>query len=487
MTTASQGGYDLPEPDALRARYAPEGTFRPEHRSADQLAVDAEAAALQSAALTDQGLAPHSSIDEILMDAVRRHAYPPEGSGATRFDILGLPGLDGAGGARVLTTPDELCVGVPDSPDGEEHARCRDEVVEAGGEVYAVEPSDCPALDLFHRRLVHGRLRTGGDLRAVPGAELTRAVGRLRRGGRATSPNYVATLGHVIKTDDFPRQTTPRPYEEANPTGVKVAVLDTGIQCEEHGDGWLDRVSRDPQADPVRGNIDLLDVLPGDGLLDLGAGHGTFVAGIVEQMAPGVEILMYRATDTDGFGTEASIARLMVRAACDGANIIHLSLGLSTADDLPPAAMQLAVELISDLFPDVLIVASAGNMGDQRPMWPAAFKEVVAVGAVDGCGNPATWSNHGFWVDCSAVGVGVASTFPAGVESGGKRGPIEFGPGAWAVWSGTSFSAPQISGLVAQLMADYPGRTPRALLRHYLRGTPRLPGFGHVVTLLPGS
>jgi subtilisin family serine protease len=121
---------------------------------------------------------------------------------------------------------------------------------------------------------------------------------------------------------------------------------------------------------------------------------------------------------------------------------------------------------------------------------PAAFDGVVAVGALTDDLRPAPFSNHGSWVRCSAVGVGVVSTFVTGIEPPEPQAdqPDQvFGADSWALWSGTSFSAPQISGAVARLCGEEPGRTPRAALDALLAGQPELPGYGRTVRLLPGT
>ncbi len=51
-----------------------------------------------------------------------------------------------------------------------------------------------------------------------------------------------------------------------------------------------------------------------DGYLDLDAGHGTFVTGIVQQIAPGAEVRVYRAVDSDGIGSEVAVACKMIKA-----------------------------------------------------------------------------------------------------------------------------------------------------------------------------
>jgi hypothetical protein len=62
----------------------------------------------------------------------------------------------------------------------------------------------------------------------------------------------------------------------------------------------------------------------------------------------------------------------------------------------------------------------------------------------------------------------------------------QFGPDAWAIWSGTSFSAPQIAGKVAQLGQMHNVR-PAVALGQLLAGKPILPGYGSVVRILPGT
>ena len=104
----------------------------------------------------------------------------------------------------------------------------------------------------------------------------------------------------------------------------------------------------------------------------------------------------------------------------------------------------------------MLIVAAAGNYADDLPCWPAAFRRVLSVGGLAPDMLPAPWSSHGFWVTCSTVAQGVRLTFVEGRESPlVDPVPHDFGPNAWAAWSGTSFSAPQIVGAVARLHEEY--------------------------------
>ncbi|CAA9247138.1 MAG: hypothetical protein AVDCRST_MAG41-1754, partial [uncultured Corynebacteriales bacterium] len=62
------------------------------------------------------------------------------------------------------------------------------------------------------------------------------------------------------------------------------------------------------------------------------------------------------------------------------------------------------------------VVAAAGNYGTDKPVWPAAARGVVAVGALTQSMLPAPWSSHGHWVDCSVIGDGVLSVYVEGQE-----------------------------------------------------------------------
>ncbi len=325
-------------------------------------------------------------------------------------------------------------------------------------------------------------------------------AGQLRDQGVDAGVNHIVPLGVVMKAEGGPEPTTLRRPFPAVPVPVtgrppRVAVIDTGVSIEQRSDAYLDHLV---QPD----NIDPLDAFPppGNGLLDASAGHGTFVAGVIQQVAPSARLRIYKVTDSDGICTDAQVGAAIRRAAADGADIINLSLGTSTVDGNPPPSMLAAITEVVGDHPEILIVAAAGNDGpDGDPVWPAAlsptgpgptFPNVVAVGglAPDGGANP--WSGRGDWVTCSAVGEGVASTYVIGTEDGpliGDPDPDTYGPDSWAVWTGTSFATPQITGGVARLCHEK-HLTPLAALGALLESAPTdLAGFGNRVMILPGT
>ena len=276
--------------------------------------------------------------------------------------------------------------------------------------------------------------------------------------------------------------------------GTVVAVVDTGIAEEVRGDGWLASIPRvtvdDLSTHWHDANVDPLDADPQDGLLDVFAGHGTFVAGIVARVAPGAEIRVYRAVGPGGAGSELDVACAVVRAVREGADVVNLSLGTQTLFDEPSLAMSVALDLVADVEEEtgrrVVLVAAAGNYGDEGRTWPAAFGRVVAVGGLTAELRPSTWSSRGPWVDLSTVGEGIVSTYVQGVRNPAFGRETHFGPDAFASWVGTSFAAPQVSGAVARTMTELGVTGPEAVRALLAAGRP-VAGFGKALRILPGA
>ena len=282
-------------------------------------------------------------------------------------------------------------------------------------------------------------------------------------------PNYQGGPGGV------PAPVTPAPRTPPKaPSGhaVTVAVMDTGLAAAHP---WFPHGSWDGV--DVAGDADVDDRLDSnnDYELDAQAGHGTFIAGIVRQHAPGARLMVGRVLSSDGVCDEVDLLQALHALRGSGAKgsrgigVLNLSLGAYTWNDRPPAPLAHAIE---QLGRDTVVVAAAGNNSSDRLFWPAAFAPVVAVGALSADGSgPAAFSNHGSWVDAWAPGEKVASSFVT------FDGPQDETPGAdidpdcftgFAQWSGTSFAAPRVAAELAR-RAQEGKTTPRAVLGSVLR------------------
>jgi subtilisin family serine protease len=217
--------------------------------------------------------------------------------------------------------------------------------------------------------------------------------------------------------------------------GTTVAVLDTGVQLDHPDlDENLVDVKHYDFVDNDRNPTERVVSLDedGDGLTDELVGHGTHVAGIVDLVAPGAKIMPLRVLSTEGYGDAFTIAKAIVYAQSNGAEVINLSLG-------SPEYSKLLDEVIEDATDSgVVVAAAAGNESSTLPHYPAAGDGTVAsedgllaVTAVDKERKKAGFANYGSWVDIAAPGVDIRSAFPLSV---------------YAYWSGTSMATPFVAG-----------------------------------------
>lgn len=321
----------------------------------------------------------------------------------------------------------------------------------------------------------------------------------LRARGYHASMNQMVPLGYIAKSVHVePSDRTIKPqFPDEPPAGqreVKVAVIDTGINigtgARARTDKWLDGIadpSRAADIDPLY-EYNLAIFGSSSTYLDYGAGHGTFVTGVIRQVAPHAAVRVYRAIDGDGDGSDEDLAVDLVQAVRDGANIVNLSLGTETPDDHPPVATMVALELIAEESgrDDVVVIAAAGNSGTTRPVWPAAFPGVIAVAGLSLAYEPATWSTRGFWVTCSTAATGVLSTFVLGEETPEMDPQPDSWtePNPWAISSGTSFAAPQVAGAIARAFMQGHGRTIRESADWVLGQGVSVPDFGKALKIL---
>lgn len=253
---------------------------------------------------------------------------------------------------------------------------------------------------------------------------------------------------------------------------VTIAVLDTGLAPHPwyESTDWYHRHGPD-DAEVLDADLDYT--------LDAQAGHGTFIAGVLLQRAPAARLRMRRVLGGDGVGDELEVIRALGR--CAGADVVNLSLGCHTYDDRPSPVV---ARTMAALGRATAVVGCAGNAATDRPFWPAALKQVIAVAALNARGDDRAWfSNYGWWVDASAPGEDITSSF---VRFNGSRPRVDgIDPDAfagYASWSGTSFAAPVVAGAIAHLAGreDLPATTAADLILDVTREK-TLPDLGVVI------
>ena len=241
----------------------------------------------------------------------------------------------------------------------------------------------------------------------------------------------------------------PQAFTLTRGAGVTVAVLDTGVDASHpslasHLSEGYDFVDNDEDPSEVG--------LPG---VNPAYGHGTFVSGLVALAAPEARIMPVRVLDPNGMGDVWRLAKAMVWAAANGANVINLSLGTYTRTHV-------ANELISGLATTgrgVVVVAAAGNAASNLPQFPAGEggARLLAVAASTPIDTLAPFSDFGSWVDVAAPGAGIWSTVPGG---------------QYATWTGTSMASGLASGDAALVRAAYPSMSAQTVISR-ITGTAR--------------
>ena len=264
----------------------------------------------------------------------------------------------------------------------------------------------------------------------------------------------------------------PAVWKHSQGRGVKVAVLDTGID-----DSHPDLASTVLEARDFTGSA--------TGQRDY-AGHGTHVAGIIAArqnqqgvvgICPGLNeagggLLVGKVLGDDGAGTDSSVVAGIEWAAAQGAHLISMSFG----SPVPSTVMQDAIRSV--VSGGVFVICAAGNNGaDNSVDYPGRWIETIAVGAVDRHGRVASFSSRGPEVAVAAPGQDVLSTYPRN---------------RYAKLSGTSMATPFVTGVVALMLAKHrqqgsqtPIQTVTQLREHLARtatdaGSPgRDPAYGY--------
>lgn len=211
--------------------------------------------------------------------------------------------------------------------------------------------------------------------------------------------------------------------------GVKIAVLDSGVVPHPALGAFSRSIAITPfPKDPAEIN-----------------GHGTAVASLIASndpaapgIAPAAELISIRVGDESGKADSFALAAGILAAIDEGAHIINCSMGIMENNPLIEEAVLHAHER------NVLIVAAAGNSELADACYPAAYPTVISVGAVDARGEHLDFSNYGDYLSLTAPGYAINAAWPGN---------------QYARISGTSASAPIVTGAIAATMSDGRGVT----------------------------
>ncbi|MFJ5716363.1 S8 family peptidase [Neobacillus sp. NPDC093127] len=228
----------------------------------------------------------------------------------------------------------------------------------------------------------------------------------------------------------------PEVWGKTKGKGITIAILDTG--CESSHPDLKDRIigGRNFTKDDRSDQTNYRDY----------NGHGTHVAGTmaatannlgVVGVAPEANLLIVKVLDKHGSGQYEWIINGIYYAIEQQVDIISMSLGG------PADVLELHEAIKKAVASGILVVCAAGNEGDGRDStdelsYPAAYNEVISVGATGLGRQISDFSNSNEEVDLVAPGENILSTFLNG---------------KYAKLSGTSMATPHVSGALALIKA----------------------------------
>ncbi|QYK03857.1 S8 family serine peptidase [Shewanella zhangzhouensis] len=194
--------------------------------------------------------------------------------------------------------------------------------------------------------------------------------------------------------------------------------------------------------------------------------HGTHVAGTIAAIANGegvvgvlpnqnANIHIIKVFNEAGWGYSSSLVSAVDTCVANGANVVSMSLGGASSSTTERNA------LAAHYNNGVLLIAAAGNDGDNTHSYPASYDSVVSVAAVDSTKQHAAFSQYTNQVEVSGPGEAILSTVTRGE---GRLSDIVVGgqsyfnngvvPHNRLVKSGTSYAQAPINGTVTATLAE---------------------------------
>jgi subtilisin family serine protease len=307
-------------------------------------------------------------------------------------------------------------------------------------------------------------------LHLAPGQDAAEAVVRLRRDPRVAMAELDQQVSASLVPNDpqfralwgIAKIGAPAAWNTSTGEGITVAVVDTGLDLthpdiaanvwtnareipgngiDDDGNGFVDDVQGwdfvDNDADPRDDN-----------------GHGSHVSGTIAAagnngvgvigVAWRARIMPLKALGRYGFGYASDLARAIVYATDNGADVINNSWDGGGDSSVVHDAVVYAYSH------GAVVVAAAGNFDDDSTRYfPARYPEVITVGATAPGDIKAPFSNWGK-IDVSAPGMGILSLRATGTPFGQPKGV------GYAFASGTSMAAPHVAGVAALVLSRRP-------------------------------
>ncbi len=222
---------------------------------------------------------------------------------------------------------------------------------------------------------------------------------------------------------------------------IQVAVLDTGID-NDHPD----------LEDNILAGISFLyyssiPFLWNPSAWDDDMGHGTWCAGIIEDVAPDVDLVAVKIMDAMGFGTIGDVIAGIDWCMDNYIDVISMSFVDPTYSS--------AFHDISNMayIQGIVLIGASGNDGDGNPatndvLYPAKFDGVIAVSGIDEYDVVASFSSDGAEVEICAPAVNIESTWMGGgyQTHDGTSGACPYVSGTVALIRSTDINLPQFDG-----------------------------------------
>ncbi|MEI9972377.1 MAG: S8 family serine peptidase [Ignavibacteriota bacterium] len=263
----------------------------------------------------------------------------------------------------------------------------------------------------------------------------------------------------------------------ASPSRVKIAVLDTGVDCTHpdfmNAGGTSTDAAHGGQISWAASEAVVPTTVPSPACQwQDDNGHGTLTAGAIAAAtnnAAGIaslgfplQLIVFKVIDADGTSLDNVVAEGVRAAVSAGAQVISISLAG------PGYSQTLQNEIDAAWQHNVLVVAAAGNDDATLFTFPGDANHVLTVSATDTNNQIAGFSNYGTWIKIAAPGANIQSTLPTYANAMGLN---------YGLASGTSMATSFVSALAGLLYSIKPDLSAAAVAQR-IQQTAQTPNAG---------